>query len=351
MNSTAGDILIERHGALGLVTLNRPQALNALNDAMVDGLRAALDEWRDDTTIRHVLIRGAGGKAFSAGGDIRLMHDLGKAGKHDVALDFWAREYRLNSVIKHYPKPFIALIDGIVMGGGVGVSLHGSHRLAGPNYLFAMPEVGIGFFPDVGASYALPRLPGSTGSWLAVTGARIRRADALDLGLATHSVRGGCEEEIIMHLSAGIPADVVLDRVGEPPGEAHVRDRIDQINRHFSHDTLAAILASLEAAGPDNAFAAETLSGMRAKSPTSMAIAIEQMRRGAQLDFDAAMVMEYRVVSRLVHDPDFYEGVRALIIDKDNRPHWNPARIEDVDPARIAAHFEPLARDLDLPGA
>lgn len=350
MTGAAGDILIERHGALGLVTLNRPQALNALNDAMVDGLRSALDEWRDDTTIRHVLIRGAGGKAFSAGGDIRLMHDLGKAGKHDVALDFWAREYRLNAVIKHYPKPFIALIDGIVMGGGVGVSLHGSHRLAGPNYLFAMPEVGIGFFPDVGASYALPRLPHATGAWLAVTGARIRRADAIELGLATHSVRDGCEEEIIMHLSAGIPVDVALARIREDAGEAHVRDRFDQISRHFSLSTLADILASLEAAGPDNAFAAETLAGMRKKSPTSMAIAIEQMQRGAELDFDAAMVMEFRIVSRLVHDPDFYEGVRALIIDKDNHPHWNPARIEDIDPERITAHFAPLAHDLDLSG-
>lgn len=351
MTSTAGDILIERHGALGLVTLNRPQALNALNDAMVDGLRAALDEWRDDSTIRHVLIRGAGGKAFSAGGDIRLMHDLGRAGKHDVALDFWAREYRLNFVIKHYPKPFVALIDGIVMGGGVGVSLHGSHRLAGPNYLFAMPEVGIGFFPDVGASYALPRLPGATGAWLAVTGARVRRADALELGLATHSVRGGCEDEVIMHLSAGIPVDVALARVSEQPGDAHVLDRLEPINRHFSKSTLADIVASLESAGPQDAFAAETLAGMRTKSPTSMAIAIEQMKRGAELDFDAVMAMEYRVVSRLVHDPDFYEGVRALIIDKDNHPRWNPPRIEDIDPARIAAHFAPLARELDLPEA
>ena len=171
------DLLAERRGALGLITLNRPQALNALNDAMVDGLRAALDEWRDDDTIRHVMIRGTGPKAFCAGGDIRLMHELGRAGKHAVALDFWAREYRLNSVIKHYPKPYIALIDGIVMGGGVGISLHGSHRLAGPNYLFAMPEVGIGFFPDVGASHALPRLTGAVGAWLAVTGARIRRAE------------------------------------------------------------------------------------------------------------------------------------------------------------------------------
>lgn len=345
------DLVAERRGALGLITLNRPQALNALNDAMVDGLRAALDEWRDDDTIRHVMIRGTGPKAFCAGGDIRLMHDLGRAGKQAVALDFWAREYRLNSVIKHYPKPYIALIDGIVMGGGVGISLHGSHRLAGPNYLFAMPEVGIGFFPDVGASHALPRLTGAVGAWLAVTGARIRRADAIALGLATHAVPQHCEEELLMHLTAGVPVDTAVSRVAEHEQQAPILARLDAINRHFSFDSVGEILASLEAAGPDDAFAAETLAGMRAKSPMSMAIAIEQVKRGRTLDFNEAMVMEYRIVSRLVHDPDFYEGVRALIIDKDNQPRWNPARIEDVDPAKVAAHFEPLPRDLDLPGA
>lgn len=351
MTGGHSELVAEKRGALGLLTLNRPHALNALNDAMVDGLRAALDDWRMDDTVRHVMIRGTGPKAFCAGGDIRLMHDLGRAGKHDVALDFWAREYRLNSVIQHYPKPYIALIDGIVMGGGVGVSLHGSHRLAGPNYLFAMPEVGIGFFPDVGASYALPRLRGAVGAWLAVTGARIRRADALELGLATHAVRADCEEELLMHLMAGVPVEAAIARVVEHDQDAPIRSRLEAINRHFSHDTVGEVLASLEAAGPEDAFAHEALALMRAKSPMSMAIAIEQVRRGKSLDFNAAMVMEYRIVSRLVHDPDFYEGVRALIIDKDNHPRWNPSRIEDVDPAKVAAHFEPLPHDLVLPGA
>ena len=344
-----GDILIERRGVLGLVTLNRPQALNALNDAMVDGLRAALDSWRDDPAISAVLVRGAGGKAFCAGGDIRLMHDLGKAGKHDVALDFWAREYRLNSIIKHYPKPYVALIDGIVMGGGVGVSLHGSHRLAGPNYLFAMPEVGIGFFPDVGASYALPRLPGATGAWLAVTGARIRRADALALGLATHAIPAASDETIISALAAGEAMESILSRINEPAGEAPVLANRAAIDRHFSHRSLGAIIASLAKAGPDDLFAAQTLAGLAKKSPTSMALAIEQVTRGAVLDFKAAMVMEFRIVSRLVHEPDFYEGVRALIIDKDNSPVWSPACLDHLDPAAIAAHFAPLPRDLDLP--
>ncbi|MCZ8187300.1 MAG: enoyl-CoA hydratase/isomerase family protein [Beijerinckiaceae bacterium] len=341
-----GDILIERRGALGLVTLNRPQALNALNDAMVDGLQAALTDFRDDPAIRHVAIRGAGGKAFCAGGDIRLMHEYGQTGRHAVALDFWAREYRLNAFIKRFPKPYIALVDGIVMGGGVGVSLHGSHRLAGPNYLFAMPEVGIGFFPDVGATYALPRLPGAFGMYLALTGARLRRGDALALGLATHSVRGGAEEGILDALAAGEAADAVAARFAEPAGETPVFGRAAEIDRLFAGADLPAIMAGLEAAAPDSPFAAELMAGMAKRSPTSMAIAMEQIRRGATLDFEAAMVLEFRIVSRIVHGHDFYEGVRALIIDKDNRPHWQPDSIAGLDPAAIAAHFQPLDEDL-----
>lgn len=340
------DILIERRGALGLVTLNRPQALNALNDAMVDGLQAALIDFRDDPAIRHVAIRGAGGKAFCAGGDIRLMHEYGQTGRHAVALDFWAREYRLNAFIKRFPKPYIALVDGIVMGGGVGVSLHGSHRFAGPNYLFAMPEVGIGFFPDVGATYALPRLPGAFGMYLALTGARLRRGDALALGLATHAVRGGAEEDILDALAAGEEAGAVAARFAEPAGETPVFDRAVEIDRLFAGADLPAIMAGLEAAAPDSPFAAELMAGMAKRSPTSMAIAMEQIRRGATLDFEAAMVLEFRIVSRIVHGHDFYEGVRALIIDKDNRPHWRPDSLAGLDPAAIAAHFQPLDEDL-----
>ncbi|MCZ8258995.1 MAG: enoyl-CoA hydratase/isomerase family protein [Beijerinckiaceae bacterium] len=342
------DILIERRGALGLVTLNRPQALNALNDAMVDGLQAALLDFRDDPAIRQVAIRGAGGKAFCAGGDIRLMHEYGQTGRHAVALDFWAREYRLNTFIKRYPKPYIALVDGIVMGGGVGVSLHGSHLFAGPNYLFAMPEVGIGFFPDVGATYALPRLPGAFGTYLALTGSRLRRGDAVALGLATHALRGGVEEEILAALAEGVPADAVAARFAEPAGETAVLDRAGEIDRLFGKADLATIMAGLEAAAPDSPFAAELVAGMAKRSPTSMALAMEQIRRGASLDFEAAMVLEFRIVSRIVHGHDFYEGVRALIIDKDNRPHWRPDSLAGLDPAAIAAHFQPLDKDLDF---
>lgn len=346
MRVESGDILIEKRGSLGLVTLNRPQALNALNDAMVDGLQAALDAFLVDDAVTQVLVRGTGGKAFCAGGDIRLMHDLGKAGKQAVALDFWRREYRLNACIQTYPKPYIALIDGIVMGGGVGVSLHGSFRLAGPNYLFAMPEVGIGFFPDVGASHALPRLAGAYGMYLALTGARIRRADAMMLGLATHAVRGGAEEDIIAALGAGMDIASVATTFGESAGAAPLAPFEDRINLYFGQASLTGVIEALGDAAEDDPFAAETLAGMMKRSPTSMALAFLQMKRGRDLTFKEAMVMEFRIVSRIVDGNDFYEGVRALIIDKDNTPRWNPGHVSGLDDAAVEAHFAPLGDDL-----
>lgn len=345
------DVIFEVRGALGLLTLNRPQALNALNTVMVDAMVAALRHCAGNDAITAVAITGAGGKAFCAGGDIRLIHDLGKAGRQAEALDFWAREYRLNAMIHRFPKPYIALIDGVVMGGGVGVSLHGSHRLAGPNYLFAMPEVGIGFFPDVGATYALPRLPGAMGTYLAVTGARLRRADALALGLATHSITGEETDTLLDALAAGQGVEAVLPRFHEAAGEAPIMAQRAAIDHHFGKESLAAIIASLEAAGPEDGFAAQTLAQMQLKSPLSMAISFEQMRRGRGLDFAAAMALEYRIVSRIVYGHDFYEGVRALLIDRDNRPRWQPDAVAGVTPAMVAAYFAPLSPDLDVAGA
>ena len=182
------EIICERRGAAGLVTLNRPQALNAITHGMVRELARALDVWSEDPAVTRVVVRAAGERAFSAGGDIRALYEAGRAGRHDEALAFWRDEYRLDMRIEGYPKPYVSLIDGIVMGGGVGISLHGSHRVAGERYRFAMPEVGIGFFPDVGATYALPRLPGEAGLYLALTGARVGPDDAGHLGLATHVV-------------------------------------------------------------------------------------------------------------------------------------------------------------------
>jgi enoyl-CoA hydratase len=232
------------------------------------------------------------------------------------------------------------------MGGGVGVSLHGRYRLAGPNYLFAMPEVGIGFFPDVGASHALPRLSGAYGMYLALTGARIRRSDAMMLGLATHAVRGGAEEDIITALAAGEDIASVAMTFSDNAGAAPLATFEDRINLYFGQASLTAVIEALGDSAEDDPFAAETLAGMVKRSPTSMALAFEQMKRGADMTFAEAMVMEFRIVSRIVAGNDFYEGVRALIIDKDNAPRWNPDRISGLDDAAIAAHFAPLARDL-----
>jgi enoyl-CoA hydratase len=293
-------------------------------------------------------VKGAGEKAFCAGGDIRSLHDLGKAGRHEEALTFWREEYVLNVRIKNWPKPYVSLIDGIVMGGGVGVSLHGSHRVAGDRYLFAMPEVGIGFFPDVGGSYALPRLPGATGVWLALTGDRIRRADAVALGLATHAVTSADMAALEEALIRGDDVDAALAARAAPVEEAPLAAHRDVVDRCFSAPSVIEIMQRLEREAASSPFAAAALATMRTKSPTSVRLAFEQMVRGRDASFAEAMRMEYRIVSRILEGEDFYEGVRAVVIDKDQKPVWRPARIEDVSDAEIARHFAPLAAELPV---
>jgi enoyl-CoA hydratase len=334
------EIRCERRGAAGLIRLDRPRAMNALTLGMVRAMRQALDAWAADPAVTRVVVTGEGGKAFCAGGDIRRLYELGRAGDLDEARRFWREEYELNILIARYPKPYVALIDGIVMGGGVGVSLHGSHRVAGERYLFAMPEVGIGFFPDVGATYALPRLPGRSGVYIALTGDRIRQADALHLGLATHAAPSGAFPALAEQLTSGAPVDEILARHAADPGPAPLDALRPVIDRCFSAPDLPGILLALEADGSD--FALKTEATIRSKSPTSLAIAFEQMRRGASLDFEEAMRTEFRIVSRICEGHDFYEGVRATIIDKDGAPRWRPARIEDVDPVEVARHFADL---------
>jgi enoyl-CoA hydratase len=339
------EILCEKRGHAGVVTLNRPRALNALTLGMVRGLSAALDIWEHDADIRHVVVVGAGEKAFCAGGDIKLLHDLGKAGRVEEARGFWREEYVLNARIKAYPKPYIAIIDGIVMGGGVGVSLHGSHRVAGEKYLFAMPEVGIGFFPDVGATYALPRLPGATGRWLAVSGDRVGQGDALALGLATHAVPSAAIPDLMTALVAGRDVDSALARLAVPEIEAPMSAHRELIDHCFDAETVEAIIGRL-AATADNAFAARLAASLATKSPTSMKLALAQMQAGNDMDFADAMKLEFRIVSRVALGHDFYEGVRAVIIDKDQKPAWRPSRLEDVTGDMITAYFAPLPDEL-----
>lgn len=331
------------------MTLNRPAALNALTHPMVTELAAALDRWKRDPAVTRVVVTGAGGRAFSAGGDIRALYEDGRAGRQDRSLAFWADEYRLNVRIKRFPKPYVALIDGIVMGGGVGVSLHGSHRVAGERYRFAMPEVGIGFFPDVGATWALPRLPGAAGTYLALTGARVGPADAGALGLATHVVASERLPAIEADLAEGRPLAEALGP--EPSGEGGpILAERGFIDRCFSVGDVREILERLDrAAAEGSAFAADTAAAMRTKAPSSLSIACEQMRRGRDLTFEDAMRAEFRIVSRIAHGHDFYEGVRATLIDKTGDPRWRPPSLAEIDPAWVSSHFAPLGpNELDL---
>ncbi|MDE2579864.1 MAG: enoyl-CoA hydratase/isomerase family protein [Hyphomicrobiales bacterium] len=343
----AGEVLFEKRGAVGRITLNRPHALNALTLNMAQRIGGALDAWERDGAVRCIVIEGVGGKAFSAGGDIRLLYEQGRAGDHAAQLDFWRTEYLLNIRIRNYPKPYVALIDGIVMGGGVGVSINGSHRIAGDGFAFAMPEVGIGFFPDVGATWFLPRLPGQAGAWLALTGARAKAGDALALGLAEAFVPSAQFGAFGEELAARGDIAACLERFAAPPPPAAHAAHRDAIDHCFAGASVADILDRLDAAGGD--FAAGAAAAIRAKSPTSLSIAFRQMRVGAGLSFAAAMATEFRIVSRLCRGHDFYEGVRATIVDKDQKPQWSPATLADVDPAAIAALFAPLGAD-ELPG-
>src|SRR5436190_4568562 len=244
MDSPNAEILCERRGAAGVVTLNRPKALNAVTHDMVRALAHQLGAWASDAAVTRVIITAAGERAFSAGGDIRALYELGRAGRQSEMLTFWRDEYPLNAYTKRYAKPYVALIDGIVMGGGVGVSVNGSHRVAGDRFAFAMPEVGIGFFPDVGATWFLPRMPGELGTWCALTGDRLKTADALAAGIATHHVRSERFPDLLDALCGNVSVDAVLGAFAEPAGQPRAPQK--QIDGLFAGDRLEDILSKLE---------------------------------------------------------------------------------------------------------
>lgn len=344
------EIIFETRGRAGVVTLNRPKALNALNSNMVALMHPQLVAWANDPKVELVIVKAAGEKAFCAGGDIRQLHDWGKAGDPAIR-SFYRDEYRLNAFIKRYPKPYVALVDGIVMGGGVGLSVHGSHRVAGEKLMFAMPETGIGFFPDVGGTYFLPRLPGRTGTWLGLTAARLGQADALWTDFATHAARSADFDAILEALCDKGDPDATLASFAQVPDGAKAPALQPVIDRCFSANTVEEILALLDAETGEHAeWAAKQAATMRQKSPTSLKIALRQMQEGAKVEFEACMGIEYRIVSRIIDGVDFYEGVRAVIIDKDNTPNWRPAGLDGVSKADVDAYFAPLADELDLWG-
>jgi enoyl-CoA hydratase len=348
MNSPDTDIQFARRGAAGIVTLNRPKALNAVTHEMVRALARQLEAWKEDGAVTRVIVTAAGERAFSAGGDIRALYELGRAGRQAEALGFFREEYTLNSAIKRYRKPYVSLIDGIVMGGGFGISVHGSHRVAGDRFQFAMPEVGIGFFPDVGGTYVLPRVPHEIGTWCALTGDRLKTADAVAAGIATHHVGSERFADLTDALCGNVSVDATLAAFAEPRGEGPVMARRDSIGRLFAGGSVEDILAALDGTGDD--WARATAASIRTKSPTSLKLALAQVRRGRDWSFEECMQAEMRIVSRIVHGHDFYEGVRAVIVDKDNAPRWQPGSLAEVSDAEIERHFATLGADeLRLP--
>jgi enoyl-CoA hydratase len=310
------EVLFEVSGHAGVITLNRPHALNALTFAMVEDMSATLSRWAGDDAVRHVVISASGDKAFCAGGDIRELYEWGRANEHEKVFRFFRAEYLLNTLIKRFPKPYVALIDGLVMGGGVGVSVHGSHRVASQRLTFAMPETGIGFFPDVGGTYFLPRLPGEAGMYFGLTGERCRTADALYAGIATHHVPGERFSELAEALSQADEVDECLQRFaadpGAPPRSASARPTSTAISATTASRRSLPASSLMHRSGRKR-----PPPSLRSKSPTSLKVTFRQLREGRNLDFEACMRLEYRIVHHMFANPDLYEGIRAVVIDKD----------------------------------
>ena len=346
------EILFERRGGVGFVLLDRPGALNALSLTLIEAFDARLKVWAEDPAVEAVVVRGAGNRAFCAGGDVRSIWEGGRS-VGGPASDLFRREYMLIRRIKVLAKPYIALVDGIAMGGGVGVCVHGSHRVATERTTIALPETRIGLFPDVGSSHFLPRLPGALGLYLGLTGARLKAADAIAAGLADRYVESAKLPDLEAALAAadwsggdahGVVA-ATLDAFAGEAGEPSLTERRAAIERCFGQDSIEAILAALEAEGGD--WAERTLETLGACSPTSLKVTFEQLRRGRTLGFDEAMIMEFRLSQAFLARHDFHEGIRAAVIDKDNAPKWRPDTLAEVTPDLVEAHFAPLGeRDL-----
>lgn len=350
----SNEIIFEKRQSVGVVTFNRPAALNALSTAMVKAFREKLVEWERAPDIRAVLVKGAGGKAFCAGGDVRWVCENAEKDP-EGARAFFFEEYRLNAFIHHYSKPYVALIDGIVMGGGAGVAVHGDFRVAGDHTLFAMPETAIGLFPDVGCGHFLSRLHDGLGLYYALTGARAKAADCMAAGFATHYVASDAmtalERDIVGALlgsHAHAQIEEILDTYAGDPGMAHVNMIRPALKALFEGFTsFDEFYARLNANTHD--VAADMRRILARMSPTSLKLSFEQLQRAHQLDFDDEIKMEYRMVEHILRGHDFFEGVRAVLIDKDKQAQWSPTRVEDVTDADIAAYFEPVEKELTLP--
>lgn len=346
------EIKFHQQSGIGIISLNRPEVLNALSTDMCRDLDQKLAQWENDDAIQAIVIRGEGGKAFCAGGDVRTIVEQGYE-NNQMANEFFATEYKMNARIHHFKKPYIALLDGIVMGGGVGVSIHGSHRIVTEKTLFAMPESAIGLIPDVGGSYFLPRLPGALGKYLGLTGARLKGADVLYAGIGTAYMSSEKLEDLVATLmkediTSDHDVDQIIAHFAEDPGEAPIDEFRDLIDAAFSETTMEDILDHLS--DIDHDWARETGAVLGKMSPISLKVIVEQLNRGARMEFDDCMIMEYRIVAAISsYDSDFYEGVRAVLIDKDHSPNWVPGTMAEVSHEMVMAHFDvPPTGDMEL---
>ncbi len=350
------DILFGREGGVATVTLNRPRALNAFTLGMYRRFDPMLRAWEADPTVRAVLVRGAGERAFCAGGDVRAIYEAGRgiAGARDLISVFFREEYQLIRRVHRYPKPYLAIIDGVTMGGGVGISVNGAFRIATEKTLLAMPETGIGLFPDVGATRFLNLCPGHIGRYLGLTGARLGPAEALYCGFATHFVPRERVPDLVAALAGlawrdgaerGQLEQLLALFVGDP-GEPPLAARRAAIDRCFAAETVEAILDELtrEAAsgGSDSEWAAETRAGLLTKSPTSLKVTLRQLIIGRGYDLEQALALEYRLTQHFMAGHDFYEGVRAVVVDKDQHPRWRPPSLNEVCDADVEIYFAPL---------
>ncbi|WP_288818748.1 enoyl-CoA hydratase/isomerase family protein [uncultured Micrococcus sp.] len=341
------ELLVETRGRLGVITLNRPKAINALTHAMVRDVAAQLRCWRDDDAVQAVLIRGAGERGLCAGGDIVSVHDAAKAGRFEESEAFFADEYRMNHMISQFPKPIVALQDGIVLGGGVGISGHASHRVSTERTRWGMPETGIGFVPDVGGTWLISRLPSQFGLHLGMTGSHITGADVMALGLSTHHVASSDLDALTEALETEEP-DAALARFAAEPGESPLWAQRPWVDHCYAADTPAAIIARLrEREEPEAQKAADRLESL---SPTAISVTLAAVRRARQArSLGTVLKTEYRTTCAHVRGHDFPEGIRALLVDKDKSPHWRPATLDEVTADDVDAYFlEPASGDLEL---
>ena len=352
MSKDSGEVVFSQAGRLGRIVLNRPKFLNALNLNMVREIQEKLNEWNENPKIGGIVVQGRGEKAFCAGGDIKRLAESAMRGELAYCREFFSTEFLLNRNIHRLEKPWIAIVDGITMGGGVGLSVHGRFQVATERTIFAMPETSIGYFPDVGASYFLSRLPSEIGTFLGLTGARLNGRDMLELGIASHYIHSKNLDEVLVGLRAVPPGEGSTQYAYDLLEKFSLKDKGDFISEHkqvikkcFSKNSVEDIFATLEQVGGE--WAEQVLDSLLRKCPRSLKVTLRQLTQGRTLDFESCMIMELRIASRFMKEGDFYEGVRAMLVDKDFRPSWQPLTLKEIGDEEVEKFFQPLS-DGDL---